>query len=103
MRFAVALALLPLAYGACGGRIENGSPTTSDASTNDFIACGDAGSCAAATDFCRKLYADGGLSYACEALPNACHACECAAPPKIGEICSCTSDGDQILVSCTQE
>ena len=85
---------------ACGGRVESQTPTGDASTTNDTVPCGDAGACAASTTFCKILDLDGGVTYACTALPTSCHACECAAPPTVGEICSCTSDGDQIVASC---
>jgi len=85
---------------ACGGRLD--SPAASDASSADTVPCGDAGACPTSTQYCNETYADGGSTIACTNLPPKCHACDCAAPPKIGFICSCTSDGAQILVSCNK-
>ena len=87
----------------CGGRLD--SPGASDASTSDgdSVPCADAGACPAGAQYCNSTYADGSATFACTNLPAKCHACSCAAPPKIGFICTCTSDGDQILVSCTKQ
>jgi hypothetical protein len=99
VRFALAALLLV----ACGGRIDAPAQTGDASTTNAAVPCGDAGACAASTSFCHILYADGGLAYECASFPNACHTCSCAAPPKVGQICSCTSDGPAILVSCTAQ
>ncbi|HEY1958894.1 MAG TPA: hypothetical protein VGH28_24950 [Polyangiaceae bacterium] len=93
-------ALLALVLVACGGRFD--SPAANDASVNDTVPCADAGACSASTQYCNELFADGGSTFTCTNLPGKCHACDCAAPPKIGFVCACTSDGDQIIVSCNK-
>jgi hypothetical protein len=98
VRFAAALVLLA----ACGGRTGlRGTLVDAGATTSDTVPCGEAGACAASTDYCLAESAGpGDVSYACTALPAGCHACSCASMPKAGMICTCTGDGDRITVSC---
>jgi len=97
---ALALTLLV----ACGGRTEvRGTGIALDASTAsdaDFVACGDGGECLTSDSYCRIVTADGGTTHTCTPLPPKCHSCACAAVPKPGLTCVCTSDSDQIVVSC---
>ncbi len=99
-------ALFLLALAACGGRTElRGTGVAIDASADapaaDFVTCEDAGDCPASTEYCSVITQNNVTTHACAPLPANCHACKCASVPKPPlTACVCTSDGDQITVSC---
>ncbi len=67
----------------------------------DFVSCDDGGECPASTEYCSVITQNGTTTHACAPLPASCHACKCASVPKPPlTVCVCTSDGDQIIVSC---
>ena len=89
---------------ACGGQIV-GAGADASQETTDSVPCADAGECPANTEFCRIISGGpppGVFTHECAALPSNCHSCDCANPPtQNNEQCVCTSDGDQIIVSCS--
>ena len=87
---------------ACGARSEVHGTGILDASTEDadFFECFDSGACNANETYCRFVKDDAGVTTACVPLPTKCHSCACAAIPEPGFVCVCTSDGDQIIISC---
>ena len=97
-------ATLTLLLVACGGRTQlQGTKVDAgefDAPASDTVACGDAGSCPASTEYCRIKYDAGALTYACEKFSASCHMCSCLGPTDPNTICTCSGDGDEITISC---
>ncbi len=97
------LIFLMMSVAACGGKIIGGGVDAAT-ETSDVVPCADAGDCPATTEFCHIVSGGpppGIFTHDCKALPPNCHSCDCANPPtQNGEQCVCTSDGDQIIVSC---